>query len=50
VILDEIIGAPARWTLMSPLAAEHIAADVKPRTLFATHYHELTDRPAALMA
>src|SRR5687767_9792006 len=45
VILDEIgrgtstlDGLSLAWGI-----AEHIASDVRCRTLFATHYHELTD-------
>jgi DNA mismatch repair protein MutS len=45
VILDEIgrgtstlDGLSLAWAI-----AEHVASDVRSRTLFATHYHELTD-------
>jgi DNA mismatch repair protein MutS len=48
VILDEIgrgtstlDGLSLAWAI-----AEHIAGDVRCRTLFATHYHELTDLSA----
>jgi DNA mismatch repair protein MutS len=48
VILDEIgrgtstlDGLSLAWAI-----AEHIAGEVKCRTLFATHYHELTDLSA----
>ncbi len=45
VILDEIGRGTATFDGLSIAwaVAEHLHDELKPRTLFATHYHELTD-------
>ena len=50
VLLDEIGRGTATFDGLSIAwaVAEHLASGARPRTLFATHYHELTDLAEAL--
>lgn len=51
VILDEVGRGTATYDGLSIAwaVAEHLASrDIKPKTLFATHYHELTDLEESL--
>jgi len=45
VLLDEVAAEPPRLTGLSIAWAvvEHLSSETKSRTLFATHYHELTE-------
>ena len=51
VLLDEVgrgtstDGMSIAWAIIEHL---HEQADIRPRTLFATHYHELTALAASL--